>query len=64
MSDSRAIYLKGDLAMQITANYYSILPRKFIAGTKGSYGIEKLEISFSEEGDGLSKKKVFYPPEG
>ena len=64
MSDSRANYLKGDLAMQITANYYSILPRKFIAGTKGSYGIEELEIRFSEEWEGLSKKIVFYPPEG
>lgn len=47
--------------MQIRANYYSILPPRFIAGTKGSYGFEKLDISFSEEWNGLAKKVVFYP---
>ena len=50
--------------MQISANYYSIMPPRFIAGTKGSYGVEKLEIKFSEEWEGLIKKVVFYPPEG
>ena len=50
--------------MQISANYYAIIPRKFIAGTKGSYGIEKLHISFSDEWAGLAKKVVFYPPNG
>ncbi len=50
--------------MNISANYYTITPRKFIAGTKGSYGIETLEISFSEEWSGLGKKVIFYPPEG
>ena len=49
--------------MQINANYYAITPRKFIAGTKGSYGIEKLDISFSEEWNGLAKKVIFYPPD-
>ena len=44
--------------MQINANYYAITPRKFIAGTKGSYGIEKLDISFSEEWNGLAKKVI------
>ena len=48
--------------MKISANYYTISPRKFIAGTKGSYGMEKLEISFSEEWSALSKKVIFYPP--
>ncbi len=48
--------------MQINANYYSISPPRFIAGTKGSYGIEKLEIVFSAEWDGLIKKVLFYPP--
>ena len=47
--------------MQINANYYSITPSRFIAGTRGSYGMERLEISFSPEWDGLSKKVVFYP---
>ena len=49
--------------MKISANYYSVTPPRFIAGTKGSYGIEKLEIVFSGEWDGLSKKIVFYPPD-
>ena len=49
--------------MKISANYYSITPRRFIAGTKGSFGIEKLEIAFSEEWNGLVKRVVFYPPD-
>ena len=49
--------------MQISANYYSVLPPRFIAGTRGSYGIEQLEIIFSEEWKGLTKKVVFYPPD-
>ena len=49
--------------MQINANYYSVTPSRFIAGTVGSYGIEKLEIKFSEEWEGLAKKVVFYPPD-
>ena len=48
--------------MKISANYYSITPRRIIAGTKGSFGIEKLEIEFGEEWNGLSKRVVFYPP--
>ena len=53
---------KGVQLMKISANYYSVTPRRFIAGTRGSYGIEKLEISFSEEWNGLTKRVVFYPP--
>ncbi|MGM9683954.1 MAG: collagen-like protein, partial [Eubacteriales bacterium] len=50
--------------MQIKADYYSLSPSRFLAGTKGSYGFEKLELSFSEEWEGLSKKLVFYTPSG
>lgn len=49
--------------MKISVNYYSVTPRRFIAGTRGSYGIEKLEIAFSKEWNGLTKRVVFYPPD-
>ena len=48
--------------MKISANNFSLSPIRFIAGTRGSYGIEKLEIDFSEEWNGLAKRVVFYPP--
>ena len=47
--------------MQIKVNYYSLEPRIFIAGTKNSYGFERLEFEFSEEWDGLEKTVTFYP---
>ncbi len=50
--------------MQIKANYYSIYPTRFIAGTQGSHGVETLDITFSEEWEGMTKKVVFYPSEG
>ena len=47
--------------MVIEVNKYSLNPRWFLAGTKGSYGNEKLEFVFSKEWDGLSKKVNFIP---
>ena len=47
--------------MVIEVNKYSLNPRWFVAGTKGSYGNEKLEFVFSKEWDGLSKKVNFIP---
>lgn len=48
--------------MQINVNYYSIYPSRFIAGTEGSHGVEQLDIHFSEEWEGMTKKIVFCPP--
>ena len=50
--------------MLIKANNYSITPRRVIAGTKGSYGIETLEFAFSAEWNGLTKRVTFYPVDG
>ncbi len=50
--------------MLIKANYYSLSPRRFIAGTKNSYGVETLGFEFGPEWDGLSKTVTFYPAKG
>ena len=50
--------------MLIKANNYSLSPRRVIAGTRGSYGIEKLEFAFSPEWNGLTKQVTFYPVQG
>lgn len=50
--------------MKITINNYVLFPKRFIAGTKGSYGIEKLEFLFDKKWEGLVKKVTFCPPEG
>lgn len=47
--------------MKINVNYYMLSPRRFIAGTKGSYGFETLEFVFDTHWQGLTKKVVFYP---
>ena len=47
--------------MIIEVNKYSLNPRWFVAGTKGSFGNEKLEFAFSKEWEGLSKKVTFIP---
>ena len=47
--------------MKVKVNYYSLEPRMFIAGTKNSYGFEKLEFEFSAEWAGLDKTVTFYP---
>ncbi len=50
--------------MKLNINYYTLEPRRFIAGTVGSYGFEEMELTFSEEWKSLSKKVVFYPAGG
>ena len=47
--------------MKIEVNKYSLNPRWFVAGTKGSYENETLELVFSKEWDGLVKKVNFIP---
>jgi len=47
--------------MKIKVENYSMYPSRFIAGTKGSYGFDFLDIEFGEGWDGLSKKIVFSP---
>lgn len=47
--------------MIIEVNKYSLTPRWFVAGTKGSFGNEKLEFVFSKEWEGLAKKVNFIP---
>lgn len=47
--------------MKIEVNKYSLNPRWFVAGTKGSYGTEMIELVFSKEWDGLTKKINFIP---
>ncbi len=50
--------------MKINVNAYSVTPAQLIAGTRGSYGFEVLEFSFSEEWQGLAKKVIFETPSG
>lgn len=50
--------------MQIKANYYSLSPRRFIGGTKNSFGVETLSFDFSAEWDGLGKTVTFFPVSG
>lgn len=47
--------------MKINVNFYSLSPRRFIAGTKGSYGTQKLKFAFDTHWRGLTKKVIFYP---
>ncbi len=47
--------------MIINVNYYSLYPRRIIAGTENSFGFERLELHFSDEWLGLSKSVTFYP---
>lgn len=49
--------------MIINANNYSLSPRRFVAGTKGSYGIETMNFNFSEEWNGLNVTVTFFPPD-
>ena len=50
--------------MKIKIDNYSMQPSRFIAGTKGSYGFDFIDIEFGEDWEGLAKKIVFSPPEG
>lgn len=50
--------------MIVTATKYSLAPERISAGTRGSYGVEKLEFAFSSDWDGLVISVVFYPSRG
>ena len=50
--------------MEIFVDEYAISPRRFIAGTKGSYGFCTLNLKFSSEWEGLAKRITFYPLDG
>lgn len=50
--------------MKINVNQYSLSPAHLLAGTKGSYGFETLELTFSGEWEGLGKKIIFETPSG
>ncbi len=50
--------------MKLNIDNYIITPGKFVAGTRGSYGIEPVELVLSSEWDGLSVMISFYPPQG
>lgn len=50
--------------MVVNATKYRLTPDRIRAGTRGSYGMEKLEFNFSPEWDGLSVSAVFYPVRG
>ena len=47
--------------LRIKVNKYSLTPNWFIAGTKGSYGFEQLELVFGKEWDELAKLVTFFP---
>ncbi len=50
--------------MIIKIEKYVMNPGRFVAGTRGSYGIEKLDFLFSQEWDGLAVSVSFYPLDG
>lgn len=50
--------------MIIKVDNYVLVPGRFVAGTKGSYGIEQLDFELSREWEGLAVSVSFYPPEG
>lgn len=52
---------KGGKILKIQVNKYSLTPKWFVGGTKGSYGNEELEFCFSGDWDGLVKKVTFIP---
>lgn len=47
--------------MKINVNGYMLSPRRFIAGTKGSYGTQKIKFVFDSRWRGLARKVIFYP---
>lgn len=49
--------------MIIDANNYSLSPRRFVAGTKGSYGMETMNFRFSKDWNGLNVTVTFFPPD-
>ena len=58
---ARDVFSERKNYMIINANNYSLSPRRFVAGTKGSYGIETMNFNFSEEWNGLNVTVTFFP---
>lgn len=50
--------------MLVTATKYKLYPDRMRAGTRGSYGVEKMEFVFSDDWDGLAVRVVFHPVRG
>ena len=50
--------------MEIYVDEFALTPKRFIAGTKGSYGFCTMCFRFGSEWDGLAKKVTFYPLDG
>ena len=50
--------------MEIFVDEFALTPKRFIAGTKGSYGFCTMHFRFGPEWDGLAKKVTFYPLDG
>ena len=50
--------------IKVTATRYFLSPERVCAGTRGSFGNEKLQFGFDEGWNGLSVKVVFYPARG
>lgn len=46
----------------ILVNAYRIAPDRIVAGTAGSYGLERMALTFSEEWKDVAKTVTFYPP--
>jgi hypothetical protein len=46
----------------ILVNAYCIAPDRIVAGTAGSYGLERMALTFSEEWKDVAKTVTFYPP--
>lgn len=50
--------------MEILVDEFALTPKRFIAGTKGSYGFCTMHFKFGPEWYGLAKKVTFYPSDG
>ena len=50
--------------MEILVDEFALTPKRFIAGTKGSYGFCTMHFKFGPEWEGLAKKVTFYPIDG
>jgi hypothetical protein len=50
--------------MKIKVDNYSVYPSRFIVGTKGSLGIEYMDLCFSREWERMDKSIVFRTPSG
>ena len=47
--------------IEIYADKYTLCPAEINVGTRGSYGVDRIKFSFSDDWSGLAKKITFYP---